>query len=83
VPHVAAIPHLDTFGGSWVPGVRAGAPSGAIVVGVDERSAALWAGGTWRALGPGGVTVFADGTERRAASGEPVDGLPQPAVGPV
>jgi cyanophycinase len=82
VPQVAVIPHLDTFGRGWVAGVVATAPDDAVVVGVDERTAALWRSGRWQALGPGGVTVFGpEDTERRFASGEPIEGIPQPDGG--
>jgi cyanophycinase len=83
VPRVAVIPHLDTFGRGWVPGVVAGArEAGALPVGIDERSAAVWSDGTWRALGPGGVSVFdLEGAERRFVSGEEIEGLPRPADG--
>ena len=82
VPRVAVIPHLDTFGRGWVPSVLAGAAdNGAVPLGIDERSAAVWRSGRWHAAGPGGVTVFAtDGTERRSTAGETIDGLPQPDV---
>jgi cyanophycinase len=81
VPQVAVIPHLGTFGRGWVPGVVATAPPGAVVVGVDERTAALWRGGEWRVFGPGGVTILGlEGMERRFASGEPIEGMPQPTT---
>lgn len=82
VPQVAVIPHLDTFGRAWVPGVLEGASDvGAVPVGIDERSAALWRDGEWRAFGPGGVTVFdPGGGERRSVSGAAIKGLPQPTV---
>ncbi|HZO62493.1 MAG TPA: Type 1 glutamine amidotransferase-like domain-containing protein [Gaiellaceae bacterium] len=80
VPRVAVIPHFDTFGGRWVEGTLASAPRDeAVLVGVDERSAALWQDGVWRALGPGGVTVIAGGGRRRFASGERIEDIPQPA----
>jgi cyanophycinase len=79
VPGLAVIPHFDTFGRSWVPGALAGAPrDGVVLLGIDERSAALWQDGAWRAFGPGGVTVIAGGGERRAASGALLQGIPQP-----
>ena len=80
VPHVAVIPHLDTFGRGWVPGVVASAPDEEVVVlGVDERSAAVWAGGAWTALGAGGVTVVGlDGRERAFAPGARIEGVPAP-----
>ncbi len=80
VPRVAVIPHFDTFGARWVEGTLATAPrDDAVLVGIDERSAALWHGGGWRALGPGRVTVIANGERRRFASGEEIEGIPQPA----
>ncbi|HZP90157.1 MAG TPA: Type 1 glutamine amidotransferase-like domain-containing protein [Actinomycetota bacterium] len=80
VPRVAVIPHFDTFGERWVEGTLATAPrDDAVLVGIDERSAALWQGGVWRAFGPGGVTVIARGERRRFDSGEEIRGIPQPA----
>jgi cyanophycinase len=80
IPGLAVIPHLDTFGRSWVPGALAGAPRDDVVLlGIDERSAAVWLERVWRALGPGGVTVFAGGDEQRAAAGDVLAGVPQPA----
>jgi cyanophycinase len=80
VPAVAVIPHLDTFGRGWVPSVLAGAAEiGAIPLGIDERSAAVWRDGRWRAFGPGGVTVLSpDGGEQRFAGGAAIHGLPPP-----
>jgi cyanophycinase len=79
VPGVAVLPHYDTFGHRWLPSVSG--REGAILLGPDERSAALWQDGIWRALGDGGVTVIGHGEPRTFASGSAVEGLPQPAVG--
>lgn len=80
VPRIAVIPHFDTFGEGWVAGSIAGRPQkDAVLVGIDERSAALWQDGVWRACGPGRVTVFADGERARFQEGETVDGIPQPS----
>jgi cyanophycinase len=76
---IAVLPHYDTFGQGWVDSALAGAPRDDVVlVGVDERSAALWRDGGWRSYGPGGVTVIAGGEQRRFASGE-IEGLPAPS----
>jgi len=79
VPGVAVLPHFDTFGHRWVDSAIEAAPGPDVVlVGVDERSAALWQDGAWRSYGPGGVTVIAGGQQRRFDSGEIAD-LPAPA----
>lgn len=83
IPRVAVIPHFDTFGGTWVEGSLAELPrEDAVLVGIDERSAALWQGGEWRAYGPGGVTVFAGGKRTRSVAGQTIEGIPQPLFEP-
>jgi cyanophycinase len=78
VPRVAVLPHFETFGHRWVDSALAGAPRDDVVLlGIDERSAALW-DGTWRSYGPGGVTLIAGGEVRRTAPGETISGLPDP-----
>jgi cyanophycinase len=79
VPSVAVIPHLDTFGGTWVDGCLAALPrEDAVLVGIDERTAALWDDGAWRVFGPGGVTVFVRSDNSRFLSGEKIVGIPEP-----
>jgi cyanophycinase len=79
VPRTAVIPHLETFGRSWLPSATADAPAAdTVLVGIDERSAAVWTDGSWRAMGPGGVTVFSSGEERAFAPGDPIEGIPAP-----
>ncbi len=81
VPRVAVIPHFDGFGERWVEGALAAAPrDDAVLVGVDERSAALWRDGVWQAFGPGGVAVITRSDRRRFKAGEPIEGIPQPAA---
>jgi hypothetical protein len=54
----------------------------AVLLGIDERSAALWREGEWRAAGPGAVTVFAaDGSHRRSEAGATIEGVPDPLAG--
>jgi cyanophycinase len=77
VPGVAVLPHFETFGHRWVP--SASARTGPILLGIDERTAAVWEDARWRALGDGGVTVIADGGRERFESVAPIDGLPPPA----
>ena len=79
VPGVAVLPHYDTFGHRWVESALASAPRDDVVlVGPDERTAALWRPAGWSALGEGAVTVIANGATTRFASGEQISGLPEP-----
>lgn len=77
---IAVAPHFDTFGHRWVPealpAVRA---AGGRILGLDERTAAVWADGEWRAMGAGGVTLIGDSV-RRFAAGEHGLPLPSPAT---
>jgi cyanophycinase len=77
VPKTAVLPHFDTFGNRWIESAHASAPD-LTLLGIDERSAAVWRDGNWRAMGPGAVTVI----RRKATafpSGKDVAGLQQPA----
>jgi cyanophycinase len=79
VPGVAVLPHFDTFGHRWVASALAAAPRDHVVLlGPDERTAALWREGTWTALGDGGVTVISGGERRVFAAGSSLAGLPAP-----
>ena len=78
VPGVAVLPHFETFGHRWVESAQAAVPRDDVVLlGVDERSAAVWQDGRWRAYGPGAVTVIS-GDPARYPSGSEIDGLPTP-----
>ncbi|MEX0743087.1 MAG: Type 1 glutamine amidotransferase-like domain-containing protein [Actinomycetota bacterium] len=82
VPRVAVIPHLETFGHRWVASALAAAERPDIVLpGIDERSAAVWRGGTWHALGEGGVTVITADGQRRFDAGSEIEGMPPPLAG--
>lgn len=74
----AVLPHYDTFGHKWVESAQAAAPA-MTLLGVDERSAAVWDGGAWLATGPGAVTVISGAKVARFASGERIAGLRRPA----
>lgn len=78
VPDTAVLPHFDTFGHKWIESARRELP-GVTLVGVDERSAAVWTDGEWRAAGPGGVTVIDKRGTTVFASGAKIAGLPNPA----
>ncbi len=80
VPRVAVCPHFETFGHKWVESALERAPvDGVVVVGIDERSAAVWDGERWTARGPGAVTVIHAGERRVSRSGEPAN-LPLPGT---
>ena len=74
----AVLPHYDAFGSRWVESAQAAAPE-LTLLGVDERSAVVWRDGTWRAMGPGAVTVIKGKKVRAFESGQEVIGLRVPA----
>jgi cyanophycinase len=78
VPKTAVLPHFNTFGKRWVESARAAAPD-LDLVGIDERSAAVWDGREWRAAGPGAVTVIKGSKVTHFPSGAQVSGLRVPA----
>ena len=79
VPKTAVLPHFDTFGERWIESAERELP-GVTLLGIDERSAAVWDDGAgWRAMGPGAVVVIKSGRTRRFDSGSKVVGLPTPA----
>jgi cyanophycinase len=78
VPRVAVAPHFDTFGYRWVDSVLQEPPADdVVIVGIDERSAAVWDGRRWTARGPGKITLVTRRDRAVHASGELVD-LPVP-----
>jgi cyanophycinase len=79
VPRTAVLPHYDTFGNRWVESAQAAAPD-LCLLGIDERSAAVWDGSRWLAAGPGAVTVIKGKKVGTFTSGEVVSGLRRPAT---
>jgi len=77
LPKTAVLPHFDTFGNRWVESAQAAAP-GLTLLGIDERSAALWMKEEWLAAGPGSVTVIRGSKIAKFAAGSKVIGLPAP-----
>jgi cyanophycinase len=75
VPETAVLPHYERMGSRWSVDDT---PGRLILLGLDERTAAVWSGAAWRAVGEGAVTVLRDGQVRRFGTGEPCDGLPAP-----
>jgi hypothetical protein len=78
VPDTALLPHFDTFGHRWIESAQMALP-GTTLLGVDERSAAVWIDKEWRAMGPGVVTVIKGTKVQTFASGQEVTGLRSPA----
>ena len=78
VPGTAVLPHYDTFGHRWVESARGALPA-ATLLGLDERTAAVWQDGEWSAAGQGAVTVIKGAKQERFTSGMNVAGLPGPA----
>ena len=77
VPGVAVLPHFETFGHRWIDSARRELPD-VTLLGIDERSAAVWSDGSWHAAGPGSVTVIKGEQRDRYESGARIAGLPNP-----
>jgi cyanophycinase len=79
VPDAAILPHHDTFGATWYPSARAALPE-AVLIGVDERTCAMWESGSWRCTGAGGVTVYVPGSDAARSVSGVLEGIPQPSA---
>jgi cyanophycinase len=77
VPKTAVLPHYDTFGHKWIESAQRELP-GVTLLGIDERTAAVWRDGGWTASGRGAVTVVKEDGMKTFRSGETVDGLSDP-----
>lgn len=60
LPGIGVIPHYDRFGPERTPPRVEAAPDGLVVLGIDEDTVILSAGGEARVLGRGTVTVWRD-----------------------
>lgn len=78
VPGCAVLPHFDTFGERWIPSAQTALGASTPLVGIDERSAAVWREGSWLACGPGSVTVVSGADRVGFVAGAAITGLPQP-----
>jgi cyanophycinase len=79
LPDCAVVPHLDTFGRNWSWAWDGDGPV-PVMLGIDERTAAVWERGAWRAEGPGRVTVLAGESRESATAGQRLAAVPQPRV---
>jgi len=77
LPKTAVLPHYDTFGERWIGSAQEAAPE-LTLLGVDERSAAVWDEGKWTAYGPGSITVVRGSKKARFEAGQEISGLRQP-----
>lgn len=77
VPNTAVLPHYDTFGHKWVESAERELP-GTTLLGIDERTAAIWRDGRWSAAGPGEVTIIKNGETKSFRSGSQIEGLAAP-----
>jgi hypothetical protein len=78
VADTAVLPHFETFGHRWVESAEQALP-GATLLGIDERSAAVWRDARWHAMGPGVVTLIKAGKSTRFEPGREITGLRAPA----
>jgi cyanophycinase len=80
IPDCAVLPHFDAFGEHWIPSAQQELGERVPLVGVDERTAAVWRRGAWSVAGPGTVTVVSGGHRSRFAKDEMITGIPLPAA---
>lgn len=77
VPNTAVLPHFDTFGHKWIESARRELPN-VTLLGIDERTAAVWRSEKWVAAGPGAVTVINGSQSATFRSGAEIAGLAGP-----
>ena len=77
----AVLPHYNTFGERWIPSAQDTLGSDALLLGLDERTAAVWSDGVWTAMGAGAVTLVRGEARTRFNPGERIEGLPDPSGG--
>ncbi len=70
LPGVTVVPHFTRS--------RREPPPGHVLLGLEERTAAVFADRRWRALGAGSVSVIAAGARRRFTAGQEIEGLAAP-----
>jgi cyanophycinase len=75
VPRTAVLPHYETMGRRWSVQDLSRELT---LLGVDERTAAVWDGAGWHAAGEGAVTVIAGEAVSRFGAGSSCAGIPAP-----
>lgn len=79
VPGTAVLPHYNTFGERWIPSAQETLGADTLLIGLDERTAAVWSSGDWRAFGAGAVTLVRGDSRVSFEPGAAIEGLPDPA----
>jgi cyanophycinase len=77
VPDTAVLPHFETFGHRWIESAERELP-GTTLLGIDERTAAVWRDGRWTAAGAGAVNVIRGHETMTFRSPAEIEGLPSP-----
>ncbi len=74
IPDACILPHHDTFGKNWTPGL-AQRLAGVILIGIDEQTSMLNDGptGQWQVYGAGGVTLYKNDRKTHFAIGKRFD----------
>lgn len=72
VPGLVVIPHYDAIPEMLVAPLFRAAPKGALVVGIDEKTALVGRDGSWQVQGAGRVTVWRGRRRERHLSGETI-----------
>ena len=75
VPDTAVLPHYERMGSRWSVDQ---APDRMTLLGLDERTAAVWNGNGWHAAGAGAVTVIRGDKVERFGAGDACEGIPAP-----
>jgi cyanophycinase len=69
VPGIVVMPHYDAIPETLVAPLALAAPDGALVVGIDENTAAVGSDGSWHVQGRGRVTVWRGSRRERHSAG--------------
>ena len=77
VPGTAVLPHFETFGHKWIDSAQRELP-GTALLGIDERTAAVWRDDRWTAAGRGEVTLIRGTDTRTFRSPAEIEGLASP-----